>query len=220
MTASGVTFLVGCHVTRRLEMCMFLIILLALLPSIILGSRSSNQVLGQVRYPCSHCRQNSFHVIVLARSWFTLYFIPLIPLGKSFSARCNLCGYREGISEAQVKVWFPEAQGVPAGSAKTAQQWVDEGNAHAQAQRYEQALSAYEQAILLNPNFPGNYYQKGVALIALSRYEEALVALDQAIRLAPQVPAAYHQKGIALDALGQAAEAQAAREQAQQLARR
>lgn len=199
---------------------MFLIVLLTLLPSIILGSRSTNKVLGQVRYPCSRCRQNSYHVVVLGRSWFTLYFIPLIPLGKSFSSRCNLCGYREGIPESQVRAWFPEDQGVPAGPQKTAQQWTDEGNAHVQAQRYEQALICYEQAILLNPNFPGSYYQKGLALIPLRRYEEALAAFDQAIRLAPQVPDAYHQKGVVFDALGRPAEAQAARERAQQLAGR
>ena len=202
---------------------MIFIILYTLLPSIIFfGSRSYNRVLGQVRYPCRRCQQHSYHVVVLSNNWFTLYFVPVIPLGKSFSARCNLCGYQESPSETQIKIWFSEGQiatASPAGSQKTAQQWIEEGNAHSRARHYEQALAAYEQAVHLTPNFPGVYYQRGLALIPLRRYQEALASFDQAIRLAPHVPDAYYQKAITLDNLGRSAEAQAARERAQQLSR-
>ncbi|HJT56292.1 MAG TPA: tetratricopeptide repeat protein [Ktedonobacteraceae bacterium] len=51
--------------------------------------------------------------------------------------------------------------------------------------RFQEALTAYEQAIQLDPNVAVFYGQKGGALEELDRYEEALVAYEQAIRLDP-----------------------------------
>jgi hypothetical protein len=32
------------------------------------------------------------HVIVETRKWFTLFFIPVIPLGGNHFAKCGVCG--------------------------------------------------------------------------------------------------------------------------------
>lgn len=73
---------------------------------IIFGNRRRNKVLGKVQYPCSWCRQNSFHTIVQSQNWFALYWIPVIPLGKTYIARCDVCGYQEQVDNARVEAWF------------------------------------------------------------------------------------------------------------------
>jgi serine/threonine protein kinase len=56
---------------------------------------------------------------------------------------------------------------------KTSQQWLTKGRALRELKRYEEALSAYEQAIRLDPNDANAYYGKGSALNRLKRYNEA-----------------------------------------------
>src|SRR6202011_358241 len=82
---------------------------------------------------------------------------------------------------------------------KSAKEWENEGINHHRANRYEEALTAYDQAIRLNPNFFYTYYYKGNTLRHLKRYEEALTAYDQSIRLNPNyADDAYYNKGNAL----------------------
>lgn len=64
---------------------------------IIIGSRSRNNVMGQLQYPCPQCRQNSFHTIVRSKRWFTLFFIPVFPFSKQTISRCNICGFQTAI---------------------------------------------------------------------------------------------------------------------------
>ena len=94
-----------------------MILIYALMTSIIFGSRSKNSVMGQIQYPCSRCGRMAYHTIVRSRRWFTLYFLPVVPIGKSTTARCNLCGYQQLIDNDQADAWFQQAQpnvpGVP-----------------------------------------------------------------------------------------------------------
>jgi tetratricopeptide (TPR) repeat protein len=84
------------------------------------------------------------------------------------------------------------------GSQKTKEQWIDEGHNLFNLQRYEEAITAYNQALHLDPNLPRAYYNKGFALVLLQRYEEAIPVLDQAIRLNPNDALVYNNKGFAL----------------------
>ena len=52
----------------------------------------------------------------------------------------------------------------------------------------EDAWSAYDRAIQLNPQYPEGLDNKGVALGKLNRLEDALAAFDKAIELNPQFP--------------------------------
>ena len=201
---------------------MIFVYILMLAVSIIFGSRSTNRVLGQMMYTCSRCRRPGYHTIVRSQRWFTLYFIPMIPLGKSTIGRCNLCGFQQQISNEQADSWFAANPpgNVPPPSQKTPQQLMDEATSHYRAGRYMEALAAYDQVLSLVPTHAGACYNKGNALFSLGRYEEAVLAYDRAIQLAPQVPDAYVAKGNALERLGRRAEAQQAYDQAQQRGRK
>jgi tetratricopeptide (TPR) repeat protein len=73
--------------------------------------------------------------------------------------------------------------------------------------RYEEALAAYEQALVLNPDDVTTWVYKGLALAQLGRYEEALTAFDRALVLSPDDADAWYCKGLALDYLGRYEEA-------------
>ncbi len=222
---------------------MIVIYFLVLSMSIIFGTRRRNRVMGQKQIICSSCKRSSYHAVVRSRSWFALYFIPVIPMAKTTTIRCNLCGFQSLVNNEQADAWFPEGQaGVvnapnpqqqdvapnqaavnafavpqqpqqPQQSQRTPKQLMDEGSSHYNARRYVEAVAAYDQAIRFAPNNAAAYFFKGNALSALRSYEEALRAYDRAIQLAPNVADAYNAKGRTLEQLGRTAEAQKAYEE-------
>ena len=65
----------------------------------------------------------------------------------------------------------------------TRKHWLNEGNTHCRAGRYEEALSAYDHALQLDPDYSQVYCDRGDALLELKRYEEALASYERAIQL-------------------------------------
>ena len=53
------------------------------------------------------------------------------------------------------------------------QTYYDKGNTLNDLGRYEEALKAYDQAILLNPNYTQAFHNKGSIFHNMKRYEEA-----------------------------------------------
>ena len=51
---------------------------------------------------------------------------------------------------------------------------------------FEDALSYFEQALLLKPNDPDLWNQKGVALRSLGRYDEASDCYNKSLQLDPR----------------------------------
>lgn len=60
----------------------------------IWGIRWKTVPLGQLAYNCSHCGRSTVHTAVVENGKFTLFFIPLIPIGKKYTIVCNSCGLR------------------------------------------------------------------------------------------------------------------------------
>ena len=58
----------------------------------LFGMRTRSKALGQMDYPCTKCARPTMHTAVEAKRWFTLFFVPVIPLGSTQLIRCNLCG--------------------------------------------------------------------------------------------------------------------------------
>src|SRR5258706_7918488 len=60
---------------------------------VFFGTRRMTDQIGQAVCACPNCRRETVHGLLRSKSWFTLFFIPMIPLGAAEDiARCNLCG--------------------------------------------------------------------------------------------------------------------------------
>lgn len=61
---------------------------------------------------------------------------------------------------------------------------------------YEKEISAYEQAIAVNPQDSVLYVQLGLAWRKVGRYEEAITAISKAIEIEPDLPILYNDRAI------------------------
>ena len=89
---------------------------------LIWGIRWFTTTLGQLLYPCSQCGKKTVHSALVRKGRFTLFFIPLFPIGKKYLIACNLCGLRLRAVDNlrnQLEIWektgrFPDPQTVGA----------------------------------------------------------------------------------------------------------
>jgi uncharacterized Zn finger protein len=58
----------------------------------LFGLRRKATIIGQFERVCSKCGRQTVQSVIESQRWFTLFFIPVIPFGSSYSTRCNLCG--------------------------------------------------------------------------------------------------------------------------------
>jgi tetratricopeptide (TPR) repeat protein/serine/threonine protein kinase len=106
---------------------------------------------------------------------------------------------------------------VPPASSSAASDWYDKGIALYDLGQYNDALSAFNKALELDPNKAHAWYYKGITLRSLGQYNDALTALDKAIQLDPNKAYAWNSKGNALADLGQYSDALTAYNEALQL---
>jgi tetratricopeptide (TPR) repeat protein len=78
---------------------------------------------------------------------------------------------------------------------------------YAGAGQQEKALTAYDQAIVLDPEVQKIYFSKGILLFNLQRYEEARVALERGNALAPSSYVGYFYLGKTFQKLGEIGQA-------------
>lgn len=100
---------------------------------------------------------------------------------------------------------------------KQYREWLSNVNELYGLKRYDEALAAYNHAIMLNPTLACVYVGKGDALSNLKRYDEAHYAYNRAIALDPNFALAYYNKSLLLDILQRPKYARAARKKARQL---
>jgi len=58
----------------------------------LFGMRTRAKSIGQVERSCSKCTRPTMHNAVESQKWFTLFFVPVIPLGSNYVVRCGVCG--------------------------------------------------------------------------------------------------------------------------------
>ena len=63
---------------------------------------------------------------------------------------------------------------------------IQNGIANLEDGNFEDALSYFEQALLLKPDDPDLWNQKGVALRSLGRYDEASECYNKSLQLDPR----------------------------------
>ena len=69
---------------------------------IIWGLRTRGKALGQVQVTCPNCHRAAMTALGQSRRWFTLFFIPIFPIGaNNTTAVCGLCGYRYQVDSQQ-----------------------------------------------------------------------------------------------------------------------
>lgn len=84
---------------------------------------------------------------------------------------------------------------------------VELGNLHRDAERWDEAIRWYREALALDPNRPDVATDLGVCLLNTGNPEEALAQFSKVLQAVSNDKAALYNKGIALWQLGRRAEA-------------
>ena len=85
----------------------------------------------------------------------------------------------------------------------SAETYFFRGNAKYELGLYHEAISDYDKAIRLNPDYAFAYNNRGNAKEKLKQYFAAIADFDTAIRLNPDYADAYHNRGLAKEKLKQ-----------------
>lgn len=69
-------------------------------------------------YTCNYCNNATLFKIVRVRKWFTLFFIPIIPLSSKYYHVCPICNQGVLMAKEQAKdaIARAKAQSVPSGN--------------------------------------------------------------------------------------------------------
>jgi hypothetical protein len=60
---------------------------------ILFGFRRKSARLATIFVMCGHCHTPAAHALTRSRRFFTLFFIPIIPLGTKYFTTCTMCGH-------------------------------------------------------------------------------------------------------------------------------
>jgi tetratricopeptide (TPR) repeat protein len=118
------------------------------------------------------------------------------------------------------EAFFDVAEGIrKAINGLSSRKWKNKGEELYSVEHYDEALTAYEQALHFDPNDAFTYDGRADAFRELGRYDEALAACEQAIQRGPNVASRYMNKADILMRLRRYDEALAACDQSIQLDR-
>jgi predicted O-linked N-acetylglucosamine transferase (SPINDLY family)/ADP-heptose:LPS heptosyltransferase len=78
---------------------------------------------------------------------------------------------------------------------------INQGNNQEDQGLLQDALTSYEQAISINPNYARAYSNRGNVLQTLKRFSEALQSYDQALAIRPDYAEAFYNKGNTLQTI-------------------
>ncbi|MQY26599.1 zinc-ribbon domain-containing protein [Nocardia aurantia] len=90
---------------------------------LIWGWRRSVTQLAIITLVCGNCHNPSAHTLRKVVTWFTLFFIPLIPLSTKHTLQCTFCGAGSDVPKERVPEMLALAQGVPPQQQAPQQQW-------------------------------------------------------------------------------------------------
>jgi hypothetical protein len=83
---------------------------------IIFGIKRLKRRLATVFALCSQCRSPAAQVVVRVSTWFSLFFIPVIPLGQKYISTCTLCGQSIKLDKTQALHLVATAQQAATGA--------------------------------------------------------------------------------------------------------
>jgi hypothetical protein len=104
--------------------------------------KQTRKVVGKVgNRMCNYCNTESIWQLVIVRTWFTLFFIPIIPYAKSYQISCPNCKSFFALSKEQFESLRDQTTataGVPA--------MVDAGKYQGKTETQVNYLKAMEEA--------------------------------------------------------------------------
>jgi ribosomal protein L37E len=80
-----------------------------------MGFQGRSKNLGMTRLRCPRCGQEAFQHMVRSQRWFTLFFVPVFPLGSRYLSTCTFCGFTQRV-DAQLATSAVAMPGDYAGS--------------------------------------------------------------------------------------------------------
>ncbi len=82
------------------------------MPIIFGWGRQTTWNVGPVfRQHCNHCNNDEYWRLLRRTTWFTLFFIPIIPYATQWWLLCPVCQYGLKLKDDQVKQFQPIAEG-------------------------------------------------------------------------------------------------------------
>lgn len=119
-----------------------------------------------------------------------------LPLAESVSQFTPVAPHSE--SDNAPPIAAPIAPGETAAEAEDAESWCDRAVERMEAGDYNEAITALDRAIALNPNHHRAWINRGNAAIELGQLEAAVSAYDRALAIEPQAHLAWLHRGDAL----------------------
>jgi hypothetical protein len=78
---------------------------------IIFGYRTLLKNFGEVfKNMCAHCHNEKYWVLTRTSKWFTLFFIPIVPISSTYFLSCPVCKYGTKLNHEQVEKMKPIAE--------------------------------------------------------------------------------------------------------------
>ncbi len=96
---------------------------------------------------------------------------------------------------------------IPPVSAKTAEQWYNEGLKYGSQGKYTEEIQAYDEALVLDPGYVKALYNKGRALDDLNRLNDAIATYQKVLTIDPKHADALYNMAYDFNELGRYQEA-------------
>jgi hypothetical protein len=77
---------------------------------LIFGFRTRVKALARLLLICRACTRPASHAVYRKMRWFTLFFIPVIPLSRKHLLQCAMCGHVGAISKEDAERLVAQAQ--------------------------------------------------------------------------------------------------------------
>jgi hypothetical protein len=79
---------------------------------LVFGIKRMKKRLATMLALCGQCGSPAAQVVIRVSTWFSLFFIPVIPLGSKYSSTCTLCGKSVKLDKEQAMQMVAAAQQV------------------------------------------------------------------------------------------------------------
>ncbi|HVC70566.1 MAG TPA: zinc-ribbon domain-containing protein [Acidimicrobiales bacterium] len=84
---------------------------------LIFGIKRMARRLATLFALCGHCGSPAAQVVVRRSTWFSLFFVPVIPLGTKYFTTCTLCGVTTRLDKDRAMKMVASAEQLSARSA-------------------------------------------------------------------------------------------------------